>query len=342
MKVGVIGFGYWGPNLVRNFLANEHIEGIVVCDASEKRLHVARKRFPSVETVGSCEELLRRTDVAAVTIATPVSTHFALAMKALEAGKHVLIEKPMTETSDEAAKLVERSEERGLVLMVDHTFVYTGAVRKVKEIVDRGALGEVMYFDSVRVNLGLFQHDTNVIWDLAPHDLSIMDYLIGMDPVSVSAVGARHFNDVEDIAYLTVRYSNQLIAHFHVNWLSPVKVRKILIGGSKLMVVYDDMEPSEKIKVYDKGVDIKERESIYKTLVQYRTGDMYAPRIDLGEALTLVVEEFLDSISLKRRPLTDGYAGMKVVRILEAATTSLRNGGNAVTLTPRGVLEPVS
>jgi predicted dehydrogenase len=318
MKVGVIGLGYWGPNLVRNFLGNEHVGGVVCCDVSEKRLLLAKKRFPGVEVMTSCDELLSRPDVEAVAIATPVSTHFTLAMKALTAGKHVLLEKPMTETSDEAARLIERAEERGLTLMVDHTFVYTGAVRKVKEIIDRGALGEIMYFDSVRVNLGLFQHDTNVIWDLAPHDLSIMDHLIGKEPVAVSADGACHFNEVEDIAYLTVRYSNQLIAHFHVNWLSPVKVRKILIGGSKLMVAYDDMDLSEKVKVYDKGVEI-----------------------DLTEALVLVAEEFLDSINLKRRPLTDGYSGMKVVRILEAATTSLRSGGKAVELTPRGILERV-
>jgi predicted dehydrogenase len=339
MKVCVVGLGYWGPNLVRNFISNEHIEGVVCCDVSEKRLEVARKRFPSVEVTTSFDDVLRRSDVEAVVLATPVSTHYALAMKALEAGKHVLVEKPMTESSEEAYRLAERAEERGLTLMVDHTFVYTGAVRKVKEIIQRGALGEVMYFDSVRVNLGLFQHDTNVIWDLAPHDLSIMDYLIGKEPIAVSADGASHFNDVEDIAYLTVRYSNQLIAHFHVNWLSPVKVRRILIGGSKLMVVYDDMEPSEKVKVYDKGVDIKGRESIYRTLVQYRTGDMYAPRIDLTEALTLVVEEFLDSINMKKRPLTDGLTGARIVRILEAASLSLREQGRLVEITPRSVFE---
>jgi predicted dehydrogenase len=253
-------------------------------------------------------------------------------MQALEAGKHVLLEKPMADSSAHCQQLVDRAEQRKLVLMVDHTFIYTGAVRKIKEMINEGRLGEVMYFDSVRVNLGLFQHDTNVIWDLAPHDLSIMDYLIGQDPIAVSAIGARHFNDLEDIAYLSVRYPGQLLAHFHVNWLSPVKVRRILIGGSKLMVVYDDMEPSEKVKVYDKGVDIRERESIYKVLVQYRTGDMWAPKIDQSEALSLMCGDFVDAIKGGKRPSTDGRAGMKVVRILEAAQQSLREGGTMVDL----------
>ena len=249
MKIGVVGFGYWGPNLVRNFLSTPSVDGVVVFDSSEKRLQVARQKFPSIETVTRYEDLLKRDDVQAVAIATPVSTHFALGMKALEAGKHVLLEKPMAENGKQCEQMVDLAAEKKLALMVDHTFIYTGAVRKIKEMINEGRLGEIMYFDSVRVNLGLFQHDTNVLWDLAPHDLSIMDYLIGQDPVAVSAIGAKHYNDMEDIAYLTVRYTSQLLAHFHVNWMSPVKVRKILIGGTKLMVVYDDMEPSEKLKV---------------------------------------------------------------------------------------------
>jgi predicted dehydrogenase len=242
----------------------------------------------------------------------------------------VLLEKPMAESAAHCQELIELADKNKLILMVDHTFVYTGAVRKIKELVDDGRLGEIMYFDSVRVNLGLFQHDTNVVWDLAPHDLSIMDYIIGQEPTGVSAIGSKHFSDKEDIAYITVRYANQIIAHFHVNWMSPVKVRKILIGGSKLMVVYDDMEPSEKIRVYDKGVDIKERESIYKVLVQYRTGDMWAPKIDLNEALALMVGDFVDAIKTGRRPTTDGRSGLKVVKILEAAQESLRQNGAMV------------
>ncbi|MFN0157980.1 MAG: Gfo/Idh/MocA family protein, partial [Bacteroidota bacterium] len=243
MKVGVIGLGYWGPNLVRNFLATKGVTGVVCCDMVERRLENIQRLFPSVEVMTSYDELLLRSDVQAVAIVTPVSTHYALALKALKAGKHVLIEKPMTARSVEAQELIDVAYERGLTLMVDHTFVYTGAVRKMKELITKGDIGDVLYFDSVRVNLGLFQRDASVIWDLAPHDISIMDYLIDAKPVSVSAVGVRHFNGFEDIAYLAVHFQGKLIAHFHVNWISPVKVRKILLGGTKLMVVYDDMEP---------------------------------------------------------------------------------------------------
>ncbi len=332
MKIGVVGFGYWGPNLVRNFQATPSVEGLVCYDASEKRLAIAKQKFPSLEVAKTYDDLLARKDVTAIAIATPVSTHHALGMKALNAGKHLLLEKPMAESVEQCKQLVDLAEKKKLVLMVDHTFVYTGAVRKIKELVENGRLGEIMYFDSVRVNLGLFQHDTNVLWDLAPHDLSIMDYIIGLEPTGVSAIGAKHFSDKEDIAYISVLYGNQLLAHFHVNWMSPVKVRKILIGGSKLMVVYDDMEPSEKIRVYDKGVDIKERESIYKVLVQYRTGDMWAPKIDTNEALSLMVGDFLDAITSGNRPTTDGRSGMKVVKILEAAQASLAAHGAMISL----------
>ncbi len=337
MKIGIVGMGYWGPNLVRNFLATSNVDGVVCCDMSEKRLQLAKRKFPSVELTTSYEDLLSRDDIDAIAVATPVSTHFPLGMKALEAGKHLLLEKPMTGSTEEAVKLIEAAAQRNLTLMVDHTFIYTGAVRKIKELVVSGKIGDILYFDSVRVNLGLFQHDTNVIWDLAPHDLSIMDYLIGREPVAVTAVGINHFNDVEDIAYLTVQYADKLIAHFHVNWLSPVKIRKILIGGSKLMVVYDDMETSEKIKVYDKGVDIRGEESIHKTLVQYRTGDMHAPQIDQTEALSLLTAEFVDSIIGLTSPTSDGQSGLNVVRILEAAEASLRSGGKQIELSGKGV-----
>jgi predicted dehydrogenase len=332
MKIGVIGFGYWGPNLVRNFLTTPGVDGVACFDTSEKRLRAAKQRFPSIETFTRYEDLLERGDVEAIAVATPVSTHFPLGLKALQADKHLLLEKPMAESASQCAQLVDLAASRKLVLMVDHTFIYTGAVRKIKEMVVEGRLGEIMYFDSVRVNLGLFQHDTNVLWDLAPHDLSIMDHLIGQEPTGVSAIGAKHFNDLEDIAYLTVHYSGRLLAHFHVNWISPVKVRKILIGGSKLMVVYDDMEPSEKVKVYDRGVDIRERESIYKVLVQYRTGDMWAPKIDPGEALILMCQDFVEAIRTGRRPMADGRDGMKIVRILEAAQQSLHTGGAMITM----------
>lgn len=334
MKIGVVGLGYWGPNLVRNFLAAPGSTGVVCCDMLVRRLENIKRLFPSVEVTTSYDELLSRDDVNAVAIVTPVSTHYTLALKALKAGKHVLIEKPMTARSVEAEELIQVAYEKGLTLMVDHTFVYTGAVRKMKELIAKGDIGDVLYFDSVRVNLGLFQRDASVIWDLAPHDISIMDYLIDSKPISVSAVGVRHFNGFEDIAYLAVHFAGKLIAHFHVNWISPVKVRKILLGGTKLMVVYDDMEPSEKVRVYDRGVDIKEEESVYKTLVQYRTGDMYAPHIDGTEALSRLTAEFLDCMKTGKMPIADGQAGLNVVKILEAAEISMRSGGRRVELTP--------
>jgi predicted dehydrogenase len=339
MKIGVVGLGYWGPNMVRNFLATRGVEGVVCCDMLTRRLENITRLFPSVEVTTSYDQMLARDDVKAVAIVTPVSTHYTLGLKALKAGKHVLIEKPMTARSVEAQELVQTAYERGLTLMVDHTFVYTGAVRKMKELISRGDIGDVLYFDSVRVNLGLFQHDASVIWDLAPHDLSIMDYLIDQKPISVSAVGIRHFNGFEDIAYLAVHFAGHLIAHFHVNWISPVKVRKILLGGTKLMVVYDDMEPSEKVRVYDRGVDVKEEESVYKTLVQYRTGDMFAPHIDGTEALSRMTGEFVNSIQTGKRPIADGETGLNVVRILEAAELSMRSGGRRVELTPWQVYE---
>jgi predicted dehydrogenase len=253
-------------------------------------------------------------------------------MKALEAGKHLLVEKPLTLTTADAETLVEAADRLGLRLMVDHTFLYTSAVRKIRECLDKGEIGDILYFDSVRVNLGLFQRDTNVLWDLAPHDLSIMDYLIRKKPVAVSAIGMSHFSTHEDIAYITVIFSENIIAHFHVNWISPVKVRKILIGGTKLMVVYDDMEPSEKIKLYDKGVDFKGNDSMYKALVEYRTGDMFAPHVAQTEALMLLAADFVKSIETGSTPAADAVSGLNVIRLLEAADVSLKAGGSVVPL----------
>lgn len=332
MKIGIVGLGYWGPNLVRNFLSTEGVEAVVCYDVSERNAARTKKRFPMVELAASYSDLLRRQDLDAVVLATPVSTHYALGIEALRAGKHLLVEKPLTTKASEATDLIDEAERRGLVLMVDHTFIYTGAVRKIKELAHNGLLGDIMYFDSVRVNLGLFQHDIDVIWDLAPHDLSIMDYVLEARPFAVSAFGASHFNGVADMAYITARFENNMVAHFHVNWLSPVKIRRILIGGTKLMVVYDDMDPSEKVKVYDKGVDIKGEESIQSALVHYRTGDMFAPRVDLTEALSLIAAEFVDCITTHRRPVTDGQCGLNVVRVLEAADASMRQGGKVIEL----------
>jgi len=333
MKIAVVGLGYWGPNLVRNFLATEGVTNVVCCDVHVKRLEKIAARFHGVETTTDYDEIIRRSDIDAVVLATPVSTHYPLGMRALEAGKHLLVEKPLTLRVPDAEAMIEAADKRGLTLMVDHTFVYTSAVRKIKEYLVGGEIGDVLYFDSVRVNLGLFQHDTNVIWDLAPHDISIMDYLIQKKPISVMAVGVRHFNGQEDMAYIVVNFPGNLIAHFHVNWISPVKVRKILIGGSKLMVVYDDMEASEKIRMYNKGVDVTGKDSLYQTLVQYRTGDMFAPHIDQTEALGRMAEDFVQAISAHRKPLSDGASGLNVVRVLEAADRSLRMGGQVIKLT---------
>jgi predicted dehydrogenase len=330
MKIGIIGLGYWGPNLVRNFLANKNVESVVCYDLNPKRLESVKQRFPSVETVSDYKTLLTNPAVAAVAVVTPVSTHYRLANEALEAGKHVLVEKPLTDSVKDGCSLINLAEQKKLTLMVDHTFIYTGAVRKIKELIQSGELGEILYYDSVRINLGLFQHDINVLWDLAPHDISIMNYVVAQKPESVSAVGARHFNDVEDMAYLTVNFANNLIAHFHVNWLSPVKVRRILIGGSKKMIVYDDMDPSEKVKVYDKGVEVQSEEMIRNVLVQYRMGDMYAPNLDQTEALALLCSDFIESIIKGKKPLSDGVAGLDVVKLLEAGQRSLRNGGALV------------
>ena len=332
MKVAVVGLGYWGPNLVRNFLTTDGVEGVICCDSDTERLVKFRRKFPTAETSTSLDEVLEDEEVRAIALATPPSTHFPLARKALESGRHVLIEKPMATSSEHALELIRIAEARRLTLMVDHTFIYTGAVRKLKQLKDEDALGDIMYFDSVRVNLGLFQHDTNVIWDLAPHDISIMEHLIDKDPVAVSATGTNHFNGYEDVAYVAVHFADKTMAHFHVNWLSPVKIRKILLGGSKKMVVYDDMEPSEKVKVYDKGVEIHSKECVYKTLIQYRTGDMYAPKISATEALKLVAEEFVTCIETGKRPITDGVSGLNVVRILEAADQSLKEQGRPIEL----------
>lgn len=335
--VAVIGYGYWGPNLVRNFAETPGAKLLYVCDLRKERLTTVQNRYPAVQITDDFEEVLRDPRVHAVAIATPVSTHFRLAMKALMAGKHVFVEKPMASTSDEARRMVEEASRRGLVLAVDHTFIHTGAVRKMREVVESG-LGDMYYYDSVRVNLGLFQHDVSVIWDLAVHDLSIMDYVLPEAPVAVSATGMSHVpGEPENIAYLNLFFESKLIAHIHVNWLAPVKVRRTLIGGSNKMIVYDDLEPSEKIKVYDKGITLngnpqKNGEKIHQMLVGYRTGDMYAPQLDMTEALGAELRQFVECIERSEKPVADGHAGLRVVRILEAATQSLADRGRVVEL----------
>jgi len=332
MNIGVIGLGYWGPNLVRNFLSTEGVRKVYAADISQARIRSASKKFPSVTYTDNYRDLILSKEVDAIAIATPVSTHYPLAKEALLNGKHVILEKPMTRKVSEAQELVEIAHRRNLTLMVDHTFIYTGAVRKIKQLISDGEIGDLLYFDSVRVNLGLFQHDVNVIWDLATHDISIMQHIINQKPISVAAFGATHYNGVEDVAYVVVNFDNDIIAHFHVNWLAPVKVRQILIGGSRKMIVYDDVEPSEKVKVYDKGVDVTTEEGVYQMLVQYRTGDMYSPKLDSTEALSLLASHFVECIEHSKTPVTNGEAGLGVVRILEAAEKSINNNGKLIAI----------
>jgi predicted dehydrogenase len=330
--IGVIGSGYWGPNLLRNFAENESAQLRWICDLDEKRLSAMGRRYPATSTTRDYQELISDSDLDAIAVVTPVATHFQIAKDALRAGKHVLVEKPLAATAREAEELIELAERNRLTLMVDHTFVYTGAVRKMKEILTNGEIGDLLYFDSIRINLGLFQRDINVLWDLAPHDLSIMDYLIDRQPVGVSALGSCHIEPgIENIAYLVMKFPDDFIAHFHFNWLAPVKIRRTLIAGARKMILYDDIEPTEKVRVYDKGVTsnrVGDPEAVYQTLVSYRTGDVWAPRLDATEALHYVVAEFIESIREARKPLTDGEAGLRVVRILEAAHKSIKQGGH--------------
>ena len=337
--IGVIGCGYWGPNLTRNFAENAQAQVRWLCDLDHERLQAVGRRYPFASLTSDYRELLKDPELEAVVIATPVATHFPFAKEALEAGKHVLVEKPFTASAIEAETLVEIARRRNLTLMVDHTFVYTGAVRKIKELIESGEIGDLLYFDSTRINLGLFQKDINVVWDLAPHDLSIMDFVVGRAPEAVLASGSCHIEQgIENIAYVMLRFSDPFIAHFHFNWLSPVKIRHTLIAGSRKMIVYDDIEPTEKVRIYDSGVTASrnapgsDKEAAYQTLVSYRTGDVWVPKLDSTEALHYVCEEFLSAIRTGRKPLTDGAAGLRVVQLLEAAQRSMEQGGALIKL----------
>jgi predicted dehydrogenase len=332
LKIGVIGYGYWGPNVVRNFHAQEKSRVVAVCDKSSHSLRRVRQAYHDMYVTEDFKEVLSATNVDAIAVVTPVWTHYELAKAALENGKHVFVEKPFTCTSAQAEELIELADRKNLKIMVDHTFLFTGAVRRIRQFIDDGTLGDLFYYDSTRVNLGLFQHDVNVIWDLAPHDLSIMGYLIKEKPEAVVATGERHLNGVADIAFLTIYYPNQLIGHINVNWLSPVKVRTTLIGGEKKMLVWNDLEADEKIKVYDKGVEMTSGEEVYKTLVSYRTGDMWAPKVEQIEALKVEAAYFVDCVMSNKKPFNDGAAGLQVVRILEAADKSLEQKGKIVPL----------
>ena len=332
IRTAVIGYGYWGPRIVRNFSAAKDCKVVAICDKSPSALQRAARDFPGVKVDGDLDAVISCPDVDAVAVVTPVWTHFELAEKALRNGKHVFVEKPFTSTSEQAEILVELAESRNLRIMVDHTFLFTGAVRRIREMVAEGTLGKLYYYDSTRVNLGLFQHDVNVIWDLAPHDLSIVDHLTDNAPQFVTASGQSHLNGLEDVAYITVYYGDRMMAHINVNWLSPVKVRTTLIGGEKKMLVWNDLEADEKLRVYDKGVSITSGQNLYDLLVSYRSGDMWAPRIEQNEALAAETNYFVECVSNSQRPFNDGLAGLRIVRLLEAADKSLKNRGIPVQL----------
>ena len=333
--VGVIGFGYWGPNLARNFHETSGFNLKAISDLSQQRLDFAKNRYPSIQVFNNYLDLLNDPEIEAVALSTPTHTHFDIGIAALKAGKHLLVEKPLASSVEQAKQLVEEAARQKRVLLVDHTFIYTGAVRKLRELVEEESLGKVLYYDAVRVNLGLIQQDINVLWDLAIHDLAIMDYVLAAKPRAVSATGLAHPGKHESISYITVFFDHDLIAHVHANWLAPVKVRRTLLGGTNKMIVYDDVEPSEKIKVYDKGISVSSSvEDVYKMLIQYRTGDMHAPHIDTTEALRSEVEHFYNCIRKGEKPLTDGAAGIRTIQLLEAASLSLKKRGEPIELNP--------
>ena len=332
IRVGVIGYGYWGPVVARNFYGTDGCELAAVCDRSPAALERAKKAFPRVHVTSDPCEILSSPGIDAIAVITPVWTHFDLAKAALQAGKHVFVEKPFTSTVAQAQELIELAGRKRLQIMVDHTFLFTGAVRKIRELIDEGTLGKLYYYDSTRVNLGLFQHDVNVIWDLAPHDLSIMSYLLGAKPQAVAATGQGYYNGLEEMAYITVYFEEKMLAHINVNWLSPVKVRTTLLGGEKKMIVWNDLEADEKVKVYDKGVTVKNGQGVYDLLVSYRSGDVWIPKVEQTEALKQEVAYFAECISKNETPFNDGEAGLEVVRLLESATQSLKQRGAPITL----------
>jgi predicted dehydrogenase len=331
LNIGVIGYGYWGPNVARNFQNCHNVNLAAVSDLDERRLKLAKQHYPSVNVFPDPMELIRSDDVQAVAIVTPVFTHYELAKAALDKGKHIFVEKPFTSSVREAEELINRAIKNNLIIMVDHTFLFTGAVKKIKEVIDSHELGSLFFYDSVRVNLGLFQHDVNVVWDLAAHDFSIMNYLVDKQPVAISALGTGHLKQgTEDVAYIAAHFDNGFIAHFHCNWLSPVKIRRTLISGDKKMLVWDDLVSDEKIKIYDRGVKLESTDGIQSLLVSYRSGDMYSPKIANREALQEEAEYFVDCVKNDTEPFNNGEAGLKVVKMLEAADKSLKKDGEKV------------
>src|SRR6516164_10721520 len=332
INFGVIGYGYWGPNVVRNLNNLDGVRVLAIADKSLPARNRALKANPGTRVTDDAREVISAANIDCIAIITPVWTHFELARAALNSGKHVFVEKPFTSSCDQAARLIDLAASKNLVVMVDHTFLFTAAVRKIKQLVEDGVLGKLYYYDSMRVNLGLFQHDINVLWDLAPHDLSIMDYLIDSNAEAISATGQKHLNGHEDVAYMTVYFPNRVIAHINVNWLSPVKVRTTLIGGENKMLVWNDLEADEKIKLYDKGVKIQNSSNVYDLLVNYRSGDMWAPQVERIEALEAEATHFVDCVYNDKKPANDGHAGRRVVQMLQASSQSVQNRGEAVPL----------
>jgi predicted dehydrogenase len=332
MNFGVIGYGYWGPNVVRNLASLEGSDVFAIADMSEVARKRAQRAYPGINVTSNASEVISSPKIDAVAVITPVWTHYELAKAALENGKHVFVEKPFTSTAAQGEELINLALQKNLKIMVDHTFLFTGAVKKISQLLNEGTLGKLYYYDSTRINLGLFQHDINVLWDLAPHDLSIMDYLINASPEAIVATGQKHLNGCEDVAYMTLYFPEKVIAHINVNWLSPVKVRTTLIGGEKRMLVWNDLEADEKVKVYDRGVDITSREGVYELLVNYRSGDMWAPQLEQVEALRQELTYFVDCISSGQEPFNNGCAGLRVVNMLEAASESLSKRGALVHL----------
>lgn len=332
IRFGVVGYGYWGPNIVRNLEQLEETQIVAVCDKSPASRRRVQKAHPNVYVTDDCGELMSNPAIDAIAVITPVWTHYEIAKLALQNGKHVFVEKPFTSSSAQAEELIELAASRNLKIMVDHTFLFTGAVKKIRQVLHENVLGKLYYYDSTRVNLGLFQHDVNVVWDLAPHDLSIIDHLIDEAPEAVVATGQTHLNGHEDIAFITLYFPDSVIAHINVNWLSPVKVRTTLIGGEKKMLVWNDLEADEKIRIYDKGVNVTTQEGVYNLLVNYRSGDMWAPQLERVEALRAELSYFVHCINQNETPFNDGMAGYRVVKMLEAATESMHKRGALVYL----------
>ena len=332
MNFGVIGYGYWGPNIVRNLTSLEGSKVVAIAEISASARARAQKAYPEITVTSETSEVIKSRETDAIAIVSPVWTHYELTKAALLNGKHVFVEKPFTSNSMQGEELINLAQQRNLTIMVDHTFLFTGAVKKIRQLMQEGSLGKLYYYDSTRVNLGLFQHDINVLWDLAPHDLSIMDYLIKGSPEAVVATGQKHLNGHEDVAYMTLYFPEKVIAHINVNWLSPVKVRTTLIGGEKRMLVWNDLDADEKVKVYDKGVNVTSREGVYDLLVSYRSGDMWSPQLEQVEALRHELTHFVECVSSGQEPFNNGCAGLRVVKMLEAASESMKQKGALVQL----------